>query len=285
MMEVKSWITGNRTISLPFSDFCEPLFKNKNLSQILSKEIIKTLEGKSINYIKFRTSKNLYPSETEQYRRDLRYVLKLDKSESDLLNSCSENTKRNLKKAEKEKLVLKIQNDENGIKNFYDMMCETRKKHGLPPQPFSFFQNFLDIIISNGYGDILFAIRDNNYISGAIYLKFGKKLLYKYGASYSQYLKYRGNHYVMWEAIKKYRNEGYEEFDFGETDLEHEGLRRFKLGWNAEELSIYTTQYDLKKKNYLPVSPLTQGVHTTIFNHLPIFMLKIIGNKLYKHIG
>jgi len=285
MMEVKSWITGNRVISLPFSDYCEPLFKSKNLSQTLAEEIIKSLEIRTSKYIEFRTSKHLYPFETEQYRRDLRHILKLDKNESDLLKQCSDNTKRNIKKAAKEKLSLKIQNDENGIKNFYDMMCQTRKKHGLPPQPFSFFKNILDLIITKGYGDILFAIKDNNYISGAIYLKFGKKLIYKYGASYSEYLKYRGNHFVMWEAIKRYKDEGYEEFDFGETDLEQEGLKRFKRGWNADELSIYTTRYNLKEKNFLPVSPLTQGFHTRIFSHLPISILKIIGNKLYKHIG
>ena len=206
MMEVKSWITGNRAISLPFSDYCEPLFKNIELSQTLAKEIIESLEKKNTKYIKFRTTKNIYPFQTEQHRRDLRHVLKLDKNESDLLKQCSENTKRNLKIAAREKLSLRVQNDENGIKNFYDMMCETRKKHGLPPQPFSFFQNILDIIITKGYGDILFALRDNTYISGAIYLKFGKKLLYKFGASYSQYLKFKGNHFVMWEAIKKYKD-------------------------------------------------------------------------------
>ena len=285
IMEVNSWITGNRAISLPFSDYCEPLFKSRNLSQILAEEIINSLDIQNIKYIEFRTSRHLYPFETEQFRRDLRHILKLDKSESDLLKQCSDNTKRNIKKAAKEKLSLKVQNDENGIKNFYDMMCETRKKHGLPPQPFLFFKNIHDIIVTKGLGDILFAIKDNNYISGAIYLKFGKKLIYKYGASYPQYLKYRGNHFVMWEAIKKYRDEGYEEFDFGETDLENDGLKRFKRGWNANELSIYTTRYSLKEKNYLQVSPLTQGFHTVIFSHLPISILKIIGNKLYRHIG
>ena len=285
IMEVKSWITGKRSVSLPFSDYCEPLYNKSGLSQILSNEIIKNLKIQKNKYIEFRTSKDLYPFETKQYRRDLRHILKLDKNESDLLKQCSENTKRNLKIAVKEKLSLKIQNDENGIRIFYDMMCETRKKHGLPPQPFSFFQNLLELIIKKGQGDILFAIRNEDYISGAIYLKFGKKLLYKYGASFPRYLKFRGNHFVMWEAIKKYKAEGYEEFDFGETDFEQEGLKRFKRGWNSDELSIYTTRYNLNEKKYISLSPLTQGFHTKIFSHLPIFILKIIGNKLYRHIA
>jgi hypothetical protein len=285
IMQVNSWITGNRAVSLPFSDYCEPLYKNKSPSKELSEDIIKIIEKKNIKYVEFRTSRNVFPFETKQFRKDLRHVLRLDKSESELLKCCSENTRRNIKKAAKEKVSLKIQNDKTGIRNFYNMMCETRKKHGLPPQPYSFFQNLLNILILKGFGDILFAVKDDYYIAAAIYLKFGKKLLYKFGASYSQYSNFRGNHFVMWEAIKKYRNEGFAEFDFGRTDLEHEGLRRFKLGWNADELSIYTTHYNLKEKKYTSISPLTQGIHNIVFSHTPIFILKIIGNKLYKHIG
>ena len=48
MMEVKSWITGKRAICLPFSDFCEPLFKDNSLSQTLTSEILNILEKKNM---------------------------------------------------------------------------------------------------------------------------------------------------------------------------------------------------------------------------------------------
>ena len=56
----------------------------------------------------------------------------------------------------------------------------------------------------------------------------------------------------MWEAIRKYKNQGYGEFDFGRTELSHEGLRRFKLGFNTEERLIYTSRYDLKSHLMFP---------------------------------
>lgn len=285
MMLTKSWLTGNRVVSLPFSDFCEPLFKEQVPSERIIIEIVNHFKNEKLKYLEFRSSKNRYPFETKNFRTDLRHVLKLDKGETELLKTFSENTKRNIKKAKKANLVLKILNDETGVKVFFNMNCETRKKHGLPPQPFSFFNSLLKNVIQEGLGDILLAEKDGNYIAGAVYLKFGKKLLYKFGASYSKYFDLRGNNFVMWEAIKKYLAEGFDEFDFGRTELGHEGLKRFKLGWNTEELSIYTTRYNMDKKEFLPAAIQTQGFHNTIFSRSPIFLLKLIGNTLYKHVG
>ena len=134
-------------------------------------------------------------------------------------------------------------------------------------------------------GDILFAVKDGIYIAGAIYFKIGKKLLYKYGASYPQYYEFRGNHFVMWEAIKKYKSEGFDEFDFGRTEVTNKGLRKFKLGWNTNEEYIYVTRYNTDTKEFLPVKSRTEGFYNTIFKKSPIWMLKILGNILYKHIG
>ena len=285
LMLVNSWLTGNRAVSLPFSDFCEPLLKDNSHFYNLSEDIINYSKKEKLKYIEFRSSKNRYPFETEHFRTDFRHILKLDKGETDLLKSFSENTRRNIKKANKEKVTLKLLNNDLGMKIFIDMNCETRKKHGLPPQPNIFFESILKNIINKGYGDIILAVKDETYIAGAIFFKLGKKLLYKFGASYSKYFELRGNHFVMWEAIKKYRAEGYEEFDFGRTEIEHEGLRRFKLGWNTNELSIFTTRYSIEKRKFLPVNLKTEGVHNHILNRSPVFMLKIIGNALYKHVG
>ena len=284
-MLINSLVTGRRLVSLPFSDFCEPLIVNQSDDEELLSEIQKYALTKKIDYLEFRSISKRYPYETQNFRTDLRHVLKLDKSESELFRSFSDNTKRNIKKANKLKVKLEIRNDISGIKIFYDMMCETRKKHGLPPQPFLFFLNILNIVTKPGYGDILLAAKDDEYIAGAIYLKTGKKLLYKYGASYSKYYDLRGNNFVMWEAIKKYLSEGYTEFDFGRTEIENSGLRRFKLGWNSNELNIYTTRFSIKNKSFLSSSTKTSGIHNFFFQHSPVFISKIIGRVLYKHIG
>lgn len=285
MMFVTSWLTGNRAVSLPFSDHCEPIFKSFQHSDALLKEVIGCCEEKKMKYIEFRSPGTKYPIDAQEFRTDLRHLLQLKGNEVELFNFFSENTKRNIKKATKQKLSLKIKNDYSGIKIFYKMHCQTRKRHGLPPQPFVFFENIYKNIISKGTGDILFAMNDSSYIASAIYFKFGKKLLYKFGASITDNNELRGNFFVMWEAIKKYLSEGFEEFDFGRTELNHEGLQRFKRGWNTDEFFIYTSRYSVKGKIFLTTSTKTDGIHNLIFSHSPIFLLKLVGNSLYKHIG
>ncbi|MCJ7648897.1 MAG: peptidoglycan bridge formation glycyltransferase FemA/FemB family protein, partial [Candidatus Lokiarchaeota archaeon] len=122
-------------------------------------------------------------------------------------------------------------------------------------------------------------------IAGAVYFKFDDRILYKFGASYPKFNELRGNNAVMWFAIQKYLNENYKEFDFGRTEIIHEGLRRFKLGWNTEERFIYTTRYNIKSDKFLPVETKTEGFHNKIFSKSPTFVLKIIGSTLYKHVG
>lgn len=284
-MLIDSWLTGKRFVSLPFSDYCQPLVKPIVDSDLLFKLIFDSISHINSKYIEIRSTQNKYPFDTDKFRVDQRHILKLGRTETDLLKSFSDNTKRNIKKAVKEGVILKIQNDEEGMKIFCDMNSETRKKHGLPPQPLKFFKNLTNNVIQNKMGEILIAESNGEPISSCIYLKFGKKLVYKFGASYSKYFELRGNHFVMWEAIKRYLSEGFEEFDFGRTELGHDGLRRFKLGWNTEESSIFTTRFDFRTNEFLNASISTQGFHNRIFEKSPELILKIIGNVLYKHIG
>lgn len=285
MMLVKSWLTGNRAVSLPFSDHCDPLFKFFQQSDIITKEVISFCEVKEMKYVEFRSSGTKFPFEAQEYRTDLNHSLKLNGDETVLFSNFSENTRRNIKKALKYNLSLNIKNDYAGIKLFYNMHCFTRKRHGLPPQPFPFFENIYKNIITKGIGDILFAVSGTNYIAGAIYFKFGTKILYKFGASIKDSNELRGNYFVMWEAIKKYLSEGFNEIDLGRTEINHKGLQRFKCGWNTDELLIYTSRYNIKRMKFQTVSKRTDGIHNIIFNHFPIFLLKLVGNSVYKHIG
>lgn len=284
-MQINSFLTGKRIVSLPFSDFCEPIFTSSNNVESLKVNIINYSRKNKLDYIEFRSSETKFPFDSSNYRTDLRHILFIGKQEEDIYKSFSENTRRNIKKASKEGVNITIKNDLNGIESFYKIFCETRKRHGLPPQPFSFFKNIYMYVIIKGFGDIIFAEKDNRCTAGSIYFKFGKKVLYKFGASESSGNTAGSNHLIMWEAIKKYNQEGYEEFDFGRTEINHEGLRRFKLSWHSEERFIYTSRLNVHSMEYNAADTKTEGIYNKVFNKLPLFVLKIVGSTLYKHIG
>lgn len=284
-MEIKSKLSGMRLVSLPFSDFCEPLFSSIDESKILKEYVFNYCESNKLRFVEFRTSETRFPFETEQFRTDLRHILNLTTGENELKKNLSENTKRNIKSALREGITIREENSKEAIKSFYRLQCITRKKHGLPPQPESFFHNIYKYILSQNKGTILFSYLGEIPVSSLMFFTFGEKVLYKFGASVNDNLPKGANHLLMWEAIKKYSQLEYKEFDFGRTESNHEGLRRFKLGFGADERIIYTTRFNLKTKSFITPESNTTGIHNKVFAKLPITFLKFIGNTFYKYMG
>ena len=70
------------------------------------------------------------------------------------------------------------------------------------------------------------------------------RAIYKFGASDPKFQELRGNNVVMSRAIEWCAGHGMEALDFGRTETTNDGLRRFKLGWGAEETEIQYSRYD-----------------------------------------
>ena len=94
----------------------------------------------------------------------------------------------------------------------------------------------------------------------------------------------RPNNLVMWEAIKKYSENGCRSLDFGRTELDHKGLLQFKNGWASKKGEIYYYTYNLHKKKFITKKPKIKSSYY-IFKVMPILLLKLVGSVLYRHIG
>lgn len=173
----------------------------------------------------------------------------------------------------------------DSVREFYRLNCITRRYHGLPPQPYYFFKNLYDHIISENLGLIALAFFQHVAIAGGVYFHFGEKAVYKYGASDRNFQHLRANNLVMWEAIKRYCEKGYKSFCFGRTEPANEGLRQFKNGWGSKEYTIKYYKYDLMKHALMTNNQMVTAFHNKILSKMPIPLLKGIGSLLYKHMG
>ena len=174
-MFIESWLTGKERI-LPFSDYCGPLFNLiPNRLRSSKRFVIHMYKRKTIDILNL-DQHFLNSHRTECFRIDYRHVLKLDKRESELLISFFDNTRRNIKKAAKSNLELKIQNDHSGVRLFYEMHCETRKNMSYLLNYFIFLIISFKDVIERTMGDILFAEKDGKLIAGAIYFKVWEKI-------------------------------------------------------------------------------------------------------------
>ncbi|MBN1479173.1 peptidoglycan bridge formation glycyltransferase FemA/FemB family protein [candidate division KSB1 bacterium] len=282
-MEIKSSITGTRGISLPFSDYCDPLFTQSiDMNEILN-FLITSGKKASWKYFEIRASNNFFEA-LKPSKQFYHHVLRLSNNENDILAKFRSSTRRNIDKAIRCGVKTKIGNSAHDIVDYYRLHCKTRKYHGLPPQPFKFFRNIFKFILSNNLGIIVLATYNNKCIAGNVYFHFGKKAYYKYGASDRKYQHFRASNLVMWEAIKYYIQNSYESLCFGRTDLDDQGLLQYKNGWGAECTMLKYYKYDLKNDRFMDEKLITNKT-VNIFKHFPMLLLRMIGLLLYRHMG
>jgi hypothetical protein len=284
MMEVSSFLTGKRAVSLPFTDYCEPLVPHVEVSKVLFEAIIQEGRKRQWKYIELRGGTDFLgngPASAWFYRHTLDLTPGTDALYKDLRDS----TRRNIKKAEKEGVEVRLESTPEALREFYRLNCLTRREHGLPPQPWQFFEHLHEEILAKGMGSVALASFRGNAIAANVYLHSNGEAIYKYGASDKAHQNLRANNVIMWEAIKLYSGKGVKSLCFGRTEPENEGLRQFKTGWGADESIINYYRYDLAANAFVPGKLVVSARANRVFSRLPVPALKAIGGLLYRHMG
>lgn len=282
LMEVDSWLTGRRGISLPFTDECEPLCAEGDTFQKLFQEAVEFGKSRGWKHIEIRGGRELLhevPASLSFYG----HTLDLSAPPDELFSRLQSPVRRAIRKAEKSGVSTEILGTEEAMRIFYGLHCRTRKKHGQPPQPIQFFLNIHRHIVSQNQGMVVLARHQGKPIAGAVYFHSGEQAIYKFGASDDQYQELRGSNLVMWTAIAEYARRGVKRLDFGRTSLANAGLRKFKLGWGTAERTIEYVKFDLRKNQYVLDTDGTSGWQTPVFRRLPGVLSRAAGAVLYRH--
>jgi hypothetical protein len=282
LMEVDSWLTGRRGIGLPFTDDCQPLCADAATFQKLFAGAVEFGKIRNWKYLELRGGRELF-GEVPASLLFYGHGLDLTVGEDGLFSRLESSVRRAIRKAEKAGVTVEILQSVEAMRIFYSLQCQTRKRHGLPPQPFSFFLNIHRHILSQDMGMVVLARHHGRPIAASVYVNLGDRAIYKYGASDEVFQDLRGSNLVMWAAIKEYVRRGAKHLDLGRTSIGNEGLRKFKLGWGAEEHKIEYVKFDMRKNEFVADVDETSGWHTRIFRRMPGFLSRAVGAVLYKH--
>jgi hypothetical protein len=283
LMEIKSHLTGYRAVSLPFTDYCDlSSSDNIDLKSLLDKVLIygrqagwKTLEIRG---------EAAFQANVVPYSTCFVHELDLPRSPDRLFTQFRSSTRRNIQKAVKSGVKAKICHSLDAIRTYYRLHCLTRKRHGIPPQPYYFFEEIYKQIISRGNGFVVLSYYNSEPIAGAVYFHFGQNAIFKYGASDEKFWYLRANNLVMWTSIDWYIQNGFKTFSFGRTAPSNAGLLQFKRGWRPRERTISYFKYDFTRKCFVKEKLKSQILHY-LFHHLPLPVLNLTGRLLYRHVG
>jgi hypothetical protein len=281
MLIVKTLSGKKKAVALPFSDGCDIDCKENDHDELVDR-LLSISRDEKLNRLELLGVNKFKPS-GEPSHSYYGHRLELNNDEKILWKNLSSSKQRNIKKAQREDIAIAFQNDNTSVMEYYRLHCITRKRHGLPPQPVRFFDNIYKNIIANGVGEVALASSGKTIIAGALFLFCKKEVLYKFGASDKSLQNMRSNDLLMWEAIRRYAQKGYSVLSFGKTESFHEGLCRFKEGFGALRVSLLDHVYDVSTGKKRFESPRVHGFHNRIFQNLPVLMLRLCGEILYKY--
>ena len=272
-----------RLVSLPFSDHCEPLVESSEQLTCVLTHLQQRREAEAWDYVElrpkttalaggdgFRQSESFFFHQLD-LRRDLDEILQ---------RTHKHCIQRKLQRAEREGLVCEQGASDSLLREFYQLLIATRRRHGLPAQPIEWFRN---LIASLGNKlTIRVASKDGRAIASILTLRFKHHLVYKYGCSDQRSHKLGGVQLLLWRAIQDAKDDQLWTLDLGRSDADNAGLIAFKNRWGAAPAPL----------SYWRLSRMASGERTKVkslgrrlCSHAPQPVVSAAGKILYRYMG
>jgi len=283
IMEVDSPLTGRRGVAVPFSDECAPLCGDHGDAASLFEHALRL--GRARNWKHLEVRGEMPGLTTAASRADLvGHTLDLSAGLGALYSALGSSVRRAIRKADRSGVRATLVSSMEGMSGYYALHCLTRRKHGAPPQPFSFFRGIVEHLFRTGHGFLVEARHGRRLIAASVFLHHGNTAVYKFGASDPAYLNLRANDLVMWRAVESLATLGPTLLSMGRTAMSNEGLRRFKLGFGTTERPIRYFRYDLRRAEFVAAPEEKENWTNRMMRVMPLPVFKILGRTAYPHL-
>jgi CelD/BcsL family acetyltransferase involved in cellulose biosynthesis len=282
---VESWLTGRRLVSLPFSDHCDPLVEEGREQEWLRDALGREQARGKWKYVELRPYQGR-PRIHGGFGAANRYYLhRLDlRADSNALFSSfhKNHVVRKIRRGEREKLRYVEGSSDLLLRSFYGLLLQTRRRHGLPPQPLRWFRAVLDCLPKQAR--IRVAFKDSTPVASILTLRKGDTMVYKYGASDAKFHAIGGMHFLIWRTIQDARELGCVTLDLGRSEIDNKGLIAFKEHWGATRSPlVYWRSSIPRRANTL--GRLVGHLARRVLPRVPDRLLIAVGSTLYRHIG
>ncbi|MDR3575118.1 MAG: GNAT family N-acetyltransferase [Anaerolineaceae bacterium] len=282
VMEINSRFSGQRWVSLPFSDYCLPLYDDLESFNKIIDFLINPLKVNHLPVIELRWA---FPKRPEIYPYS-EYVLhkvNLSPDKKEVFGRIKTKYRRLTRKAEEKGITVKCGNSEEQLDAFYSLHLKTRHRIGVPIQPRKFFNLLREYLLKRDLGFIVLTYKGTEALEAAIFLHWQKTLTYKFSASSGMERNLSPIDPLMSLAINWGCENYFDELDLGRTDYSNIGLRFFKNRWGAVEIPlVYSMIGHPNKKN---PSDLIYPLAQKVIKSSPEWVCKLAGEMLYKYYG
>jgi len=288
MMYLKSWLTGKRLVSLPFSNACGPAGRAESTEPLIERAF-EIYRERGASTMEIRTRADLVGIDDDRFSSQSYFVTSLLDlySDPDIVwtHFKDRHIRREVRQALKKGIEVRRGESVEDLELFYNLFVPTRLKHGVPPTPFKFFRNLWDKMRPRRL-TLFLATHGDLTVGALITLSFGKTLVAAYIGSDIEFRSYRVHQILCWKAIEMGCLEGFEKFDWLRTPRNAESLRYYKERWNSYEVDLNYLYYPEVRGTAGTVEESARyRLMTSVVKRTPDFVGKTAGRLIYKHLG
>jgi hypothetical protein len=287
---VDSWLTGHRVVSVPFASLITPLVADPADGRQLLDDVLGLVTATGSRYFELRTmgGPGLAPHpvtcEATQFKH---HFISLDASPEQIFKrfdrSC---VRQRINRALASKLEVRTATCEADLREFYRLYLLTRRRLGLPPQPFRFLRALWTTFAPRGQVQVRLASHQGQAVSAIMLLRFRDRVSAEYMVSDDAFTSMSPNHLLFWDAIQSASREGYRIFDFGRTDEASTSLMDFKRRWGTEVRDLPVYYYGtLEPQTHDRIRPKVVSLLRTLCWYAPDPLLRPLGAFCYRHMG
>jgi hypothetical protein len=285
---IHSWLTGERIVSLPFSDHCEPLVDTEGDLRFILEYLQADLQHRDWKYIEVRPASSGFCQQGKEIgfqpaKRYCFHSLDLRPDLKCLFRSVDKDSvQRRILRAERSGVVHEHGRSAKLLKDFYRLLVFTRRRHHFPPQPYVWFDNLVNCM--KDALEIRLAYKAQIPIAAVLTVRFRNTVYYKYGCSDAKFKQLGGMPFLLWKTIEESKAAGAEEFDLGRSDTDNPGLISFKNHWAQAPSELVYWRFpapdtcDVKEDRKL-------NIVKRVFACMPDRLLTMTGRVIYRHIG
>lgn len=281
LFQIKSWLTGNRLVSLPFS-LCGPIADSEDILSELVCKAKDLCHDLKCSYLEIRMAK---PKDLGLQMSDYfsTYVLELSEPKEVWKKLDRKSVRWAINRSKKDGVSIRASSTTADLKYFYQLNQQTKRRLGVPGHPFAFLRNICSKMDTST--KLYLAELEGQPIAGIITLGFKDTVHYAYAASDKRFLIHRPNNLLVWQAIEESCGKSYHYFDFGKTSPDDEGLARFKKQWGTEQKKLYYYYYP-RMPNLISAnrSGTKYRFVTSLWRRLPLFVTGILSPIAFRHL-
>jgi len=289
---VRSRLTGNRLVSLPFVYYSDPLIRSKEEFDQLFTKVLEIYKREKASYLEIKAHNSTALLERvnslvpvfHHKTHFLNLTGGLDGIWGSLHRTCIQ---QKIRRAEKSGITIRNAISEEDIVSFYRLLSKTRKRLGLPPQKYDYFKNIWKYLGLLKLTDFLIAEKGGEIIGGLNIFKFSNTIYLGHIGSDARFRNLGIDQFLIWKAIGVGIQGSYKLLDIGKTSAFSSGLATYKNRWGAVEQEAPSFYYPCQRgiASHNNEKRKSYKIMSFVWQNIPDRLSRIVGRFVYRHMG